>query len=107
MATEAPDDRHGIVPLRISHMFLAMDPRRFLPGPDFAERIERLVAMMKSSEPIQGHDEVLVAGEPEWRVEAQRRREGIPIARSLWDRLGAIAAEVGVQPPQPDIRPER
>jgi len=102
MGNEVPGMRNGVVPLRISHTFLAIDPRRFMGLNEFEGRIGHLVAMMKSSEPIEGHDEILVAGEPEWRTEAERRRQGIPITRSLWERLSEIAAEVKVAPPQPD-----
>jgi len=43
----------------------------------------------------------LVAGEPEWSCEAIRQREGIPVPRTLWERMTAIAAELRVTPPQP------
>ena len=46
--------------------------------------MERLVAIIKSTPPAEGYDEVLVAGEPEWRMEAERRANGIPLgARDL------------------------
>jgi LDH2 family malate/lactate/ureidoglycolate dehydrogenase len=59
--------------------------------------------MMKSSEPIDGHGEILVAGEPEWRTETKRRREGIPLPGPLWERLSAIALQLKVIPPEPDM----
>lgn len=92
----------GMVPLRLSHMFLAIDPGNFIDPGEFQARIGRLVDMMKSSEPADGYDEVLVAGEPEWRMERQRLRDGIPIPQPPWDRLSAIAAKLRISPPQPD-----
>jgi LDH2 family malate/lactate/ureidoglycolate dehydrogenase len=102
-------DSHGVdlLPsyvgqLRISHMFMAIDPGRFMPRDEFENRIGRLVSMMKSSEPASGHSEVLVAGEPEWRTQAQRLREGIPLPAPLWSRLSTIARQVNVTPPELD-----
>ena len=102
MSTETVVDPKGAVPIRISHTFLAIDPKRFLAPGEFESRMARLVSMIKSSEPAPGYDEVLVAGEPEWREEAVRSREGIPIPAPLWERLSAIAGQVQVVPPQPD-----
>jgi len=46
-----------------------------------------------------GHDEVLVAGDPEWRTEAERREKGIPIAEGNWEALTKAAGRVGVEAP--------
>lgn len=101
MATELPVYRTGGDPLGISHTFIAIDPKRFLPAGEFENRIERLVGLVKASEPAAGYDEVLVAGEPEWRCEAIRQREGIPVPLKLWGKLTTIAAELRVTPPRP------
>jgi LDH2 family malate/lactate/ureidoglycolate dehydrogenase len=99
MALEIPVDRTGADPLRISHMFMAVDPGRFLAQGGFHARMVRLNTMVKSSQPARSFEEVLVAGEPEWRVEEQRQREGIPVPVRLWERLSAIATSVQVVPP--------
>ena len=82
--------------VRVSQMFLAIDVARFMPVPEFTARVEQLVQIMKSTPPPPGYDEVLVAGEPEWLMEAQRKRDGIPIADGNWDALVKAAAKVGV-----------
>jgi LDH2 family malate/lactate/ureidoglycolate dehydrogenase len=79
-----------------SHMFLAIDVARFLPLPEFQSRMERLVSTLKSARPAQGYEEVLVAGDPEWRMEELRRREGIPIDGKAWERIRTVAQECGV-----------
>jgi uncharacterized oxidoreductase len=43
---------------------------------------------------------VLVAGDPEWRTEAERLRNGIPISDANWETLIETAARVGVAPPE-------
>ena len=47
--------------------------------------------LVKSSSPAKSYDEVLVAGEPEWRNETKRRVEGIPISDGTWKALTEIA----------------
>jgi LDH2 family malate/lactate/ureidoglycolate dehydrogenase len=39
---------------------------------------------------------VRLPGEPEGEVEAQRRRDGIPIAEATWSELAALATRLGV-----------
>ena len=101
MATELPVYRTGGEPLGISHTFIAIDPKRFLSVGEFEVRMNRLVGLVKAAEPTSGFDEILVAGEPEWRCEDIRRREGIPVPLKLWASLTALAAGLRVTPPQP------
>ena len=54
---------------------------------------------MKSTPAAPGYDEVLVAGDPEWRTEAERRENGIPIAEGNWEVLVKTAARVNVAVP--------
>jgi len=61
--------------------------------------MDRLQGMLKSSAPAPGYDEVLLAGEPEWRTEEKRRRDGIPVPVGLWEVLSAVASKHGVVPP--------
>jgi uncharacterized oxidoreductase len=81
-------------------MFLAIDVARFMPVAEFTARIEWLVAAVKSAPPAAGYAEVLVAGDPEWRTEAERQRHGIPIPDGNWKTLVETAARVGVAPPE-------
>ena len=48
---------------------------------------------------IDGFDEVLVAGEPERRIEAERLETGIPMDDGTWNRLSQLAAELNVETP--------
>jgi LDH2 family malate/lactate/ureidoglycolate dehydrogenase len=86
--------------LGISHTFIAIDPTRFLPAGEFERRIDRLAGLVKAAAPAAGYEEVLLAGEPEWRTEAVRERGGVPVPLKLWSRLSEIAGELKVTPPQ-------
>jgi LDH2 family malate/lactate/ureidoglycolate dehydrogenase len=83
-------------PMGTSQFFLAVDIRRFLAPEEFQERMEQLVATIKSAAPAAGYDEVLVAGDPESRSEAKRKAEGIPLKRAAAERINATARELGV-----------
>jgi len=85
--------------VRNSQMFLAIDIARFMPVEEFTGRMEKLVELIKSTPAAPGYDEVLVAGDPEWRTEEERLRNGIPIADGNWKSLVDAAARVGVGAP--------
>ena len=87
-------------PMRTSQAFVAIDAARFLPVEEFQQRLDRLVAAMKSAKPAAGYDEVLVAGDPEWRAEDRRTREGIPVAEGIWEKLAAAGNRLKVPVPQ-------
>jgi LDH2 family malate/lactate/ureidoglycolate dehydrogenase len=86
-------------PTRVSQTFVAIDAGRFMPAEEFHRRIEGLVQTVKSAAPAKGYGEVLVAGDPEWRAEAERRQNGIPLGDGTWEFLVEIAARLGVEPP--------
>lgn len=83
-------------PVRCSQMFLGIDISRFMPVDEFTARMERLAEMVKSTPPAKGYSEVLLAGEPEWRTEEDRRRNGIPLEQGTWQLLVDTAARLGL-----------
>jgi LDH2 family malate/lactate/ureidoglycolate dehydrogenase len=96
LSTEIGGIRFRGKTVRVSQTYIAIDIARFMPVEEFTARMERLVGMMKSTPTAPGYDEVLVAGDPEWRIEAERRAQGIPIASGNWEQLVKAAERVGV-----------
>jgi LDH2 family malate/lactate/ureidoglycolate dehydrogenase len=86
-------------PMRVSHFFLAIDPTRFLPMDEFLERMQQMRETVKGSRPAPGFEEVLIAGDPEWRTEEQRRRDGIPVSRGIWQQLSQLGQSLNVAVP--------
>ncbi len=82
-----------------SHCFMAIDIARMMPLAEFQARMECLITTVKSTKPASGYEEIMVAGDPEWRVEARRVHEGIPLDPSVWDQLAGLALELGVSLP--------
>jgi LDH2 family malate/lactate/ureidoglycolate dehydrogenase len=99
MSTELGGIRIRGRAMRVSQMFLGIDISRFLPLDEFAARMERLIAVVKSTPPAKGYDEVLVAGEPEWRIDAERRANGIPLEQGTWKSLTDTASRLSVAIP--------
>jgi len=87
--------------LHVSQTYLAIDPARFLPQEEFTSRVEWLVGKVKSAPPATGYSEVLVAGDPEWRTEKDRRQNGIPLGDGTWETLLRTASKLGVAVPEP------
>jgi len=99
MANEVGGIRVAGRPSRTSQTFLAIDIARFMPVEEFTARMEKLVGIMKSTPAAQGYEEVLVAGDPEWRTEAERLQNGIPVDEGNWKELCETAAGLGVKVP--------
>ena len=99
MSTEVGGIRYRGKTVRVSQMYMAIDIARFMPAEEFTARVEHLVNVMKSTATAPGYSEVLVAGDPEWRTEAERRKNGIPIAAGNWEQLVKAAGRVSVAAP--------
>src|SRR5579864_4450429 len=99
MSTELGGIRFRGKQVRVSQMFLAIDIARFLPVDEFRARMDRLIRIMKTTPPAKGYNEVLVAGDPEWRMEEERRRSGVPVGHGTWHALCEAADRLGVAAP--------
>jgi LDH2 family malate/lactate/ureidoglycolate dehydrogenase len=103
MSTEIGGIRFRGRLVRVSQTFIAIDVARFMPIEEFTARMEKLVNLIKSTPTAPGYDEVLVAGDPEWRMEAERLEHGVPIPEGNWQKLMEAADRVHVTVPA--IRP--
>jgi LDH2 family malate/lactate/ureidoglycolate dehydrogenase len=95
---EVGDQYKDARPQDVGHFFLAMKPDLFVPLAEYQARMEALIARVRACPPAEGFTEVLIAGEPELRHEAERRRRGIPYSRREIDDLQREAARVGLAP---------
>lgn len=101
MSTELGGLRFRGRRFRASQTFLAIDVRRMQP--EFAERVDWLIGVVKDTAPASGFDEVLVANEPEIRMKRKRLQKGIPIPDGTWEAILKGAARVGVEPPPASV----
>jgi len=80
----------------VAHTFVALDIAWFMELTDFHERMQSLIAEIKSSELRPGFDEVLVPGELEHRREAHKREHGVPLPDEEIKALTQLAADLGI-----------
>jgi uncharacterized oxidoreductase len=74
---------------------IVFDPDAFPTG-GFADDVARLVQWVKSSPPIERNGEVLLPGEAEQRVFAERARDGTPLDAETIRQLNECARRLGV-----------
>ena len=80
--------------------FMVLDPSRFLPLEAFTGALDELVDFVKQPPFAPGHDEILVAGEPERRRMAARLAAGIELDDETWRQINAAAEDTGVAAPE-------
>jgi uncharacterized oxidoreductase len=73
-----------------------IDPKVVDPEAMFSEDVARYIAYFKSARPATSGGEVLIPGEPEQRMRAQRSKEGVPLPDDTWASILATARELGV-----------
>ena len=73
-----------------------IDPIRFDPAHFFDGEVKRYLGYIKGTKPARGETEVLVPGEPERRVKAERIENGVPLTDDTWASISAAARHVGL-----------
>jgi len=83
----------------LGHFFMAIDPARFMEPAVFRNRVQQLMDAVRA-EPAKDPDHpVLVPGDPEKKVFAQRTILGIPLSDSAFESIQRLAAQVGAPLP--------
>jgi uncharacterized oxidoreductase len=95
--TGAAQEQPG--PVRNGTMMMVIDPQRFLPLESFHQQVASLFAWVKSAPLAQNSKGIMIPGEPEARMEAERRANGIFIEDETWAQIEA--AEKGGRRPSP------
>ena len=83
-------------PQNVGHFFMALKPGIFVTEQGFRDRMDELVMRIKANPLADGFTEILMPGEIEARLEAERRQSGIPYAASDLGLLAKLAADHGV-----------
>lgn len=77
---------------------LALDIKAFADPAQFRDSIDQVWADMKSSPRLPGFNDIRLPGERLDQVTRDRRQNGIPLARALYEQLGELAAHLGIEP---------
>jgi uncharacterized oxidoreductase len=73
-----------------------LDPKRVDVDQFFDGEITRYVDYFKASKPAAGYDGVLIPGEPEAHMRAERMASGVPLPDDTWAAITATARDVGI-----------
>jgi uncharacterized oxidoreductase len=78
---------------------LLIDPARFGGIDHFQCEVSQLVEYVKSCPRIDGVSEIILPGDPERRLAAQRVESGIPLDAENWNALVKLGQQLGVAAP--------
>jgi LDH2 family malate/lactate/ureidoglycolate dehydrogenase len=87
------------LPGGLGHFFLVLDPRAFLPGGDYALRMQVYLDDLRGQPALPGH-RVEAPGDPEAREAAQRASRGIPLDPPTWTAFETLSSRYGTPLPQ-------
>jgi hydroxycarboxylate dehydrogenase B len=73
-----------------------IDPTKIDPDGFFPKDVARYTSFVKGSKPIEPGGEILVPGEQEERMRAERGAHGLPLPDNTWDAIKNAAREVGL-----------
>ncbi len=80
----------------IGHFFGAMRVDAFRPANEFKEHMDRWIRRFRSAKTSDGHDGVVIPGDPERAFEVIRATEGIPLNPKVWDDLQLLSKKFEV-----------
>ncbi len=91
------DDRSGIQ--GTCHSFAALNPDAFIGKEAFRNAAAAYVLALKQSGAAEGAEEILIPGESSARIEAARRKSGIPLSAATVEGLSNLSDRLGIPMP--------
>lgn len=76
---------------------MAINIAAFRPVAEFKAMMDAMIQELHATPPEPGGDRVLVAGDPEFDTEAERRMRGVPLHTTQYEAIVATARHVGAQ----------
>jgi LDH2 family malate/lactate/ureidoglycolate dehydrogenase len=80
----------------VGHFFLALDPASFREQGALAGELDDLIDSLHDATPASPGQPVLVPGDPEERVFAERSVQGIPLSKGVFEDIRTVATASGV-----------
>jgi LDH2 family malate/lactate/ureidoglycolate dehydrogenase len=81
----------------IGHFFGAMRIDAFRPAIDFKEHMDAWIRRFRRAKTIDGHDKVIIPGDPEREMEGRRLSHGIPLLQPVVEDLKTLSGKFGIQ----------
>ena len=86
-------------PTDTSHAFIAINIDALRPFAEFQASMDEMLGDLRSMEPAEGFERVMVPGDPEAIAYADRTERGVPVHPVVVDELRAIGEAAGVNVP--------
>lgn len=81
----------------LGHFFGAMRVDAFRPANEFKLHMDNWISRFRAATPAEGHEKVLIPGDPEREMEFIRTTEGIPLVDSVLDELKKVGEQFGLK----------
>lgn len=81
----------------IGHFFGAMRIDAFRKKEEFRQHMDAWIQRFRSAIPVEGQEQVLVPGDPEREMEAERIERGIPLLKLVVEDLRYLSAKFGIE----------
>lgn len=88
-----PDDPVG---KGLGHFFGAMRVDAFRPAEEFKSHMDTWINRFRSAATAEGHEKVLIPGDPEREMQAERIKTGIPVLAPVVKDLGEVAMKLKI-----------
>lgn len=82
---------------QVGHFFAAFRIDRFRPVAEFKAEMDEMIRSIKGQPRAKGFEKIMVAGEPEYLTEEERREKGIPLGDAVVTDLAKLGNSVGVE----------
>jgi L-2-hydroxycarboxylate dehydrogenase (NAD+) len=76
-------------------LFVVFDPELLIPAEQFESQVEELIQKVKATPLRPGYSEILIPSERAFRERDKRRKEGLPLALPVYEKLSAMARGQG------------
>lgn len=83
-------------PQGVGHFFLAMRIDSFRSVPEFKTDMDAMIREAKAVPLARGFEKIMVAGEPEFNTEQDRKAKGVPLSDAVVKDLTKLGENVGV-----------
>lgn len=85
----------------IGHFFGAMRIDAFRPPAEFLAHMDTWIRRFRNAKTVAGEKQVVIPGDPEREMEAERKKNGIPLLGPVVDDLHFLAERFEIAAPQP------
>jgi LDH2 family malate/lactate/ureidoglycolate dehydrogenase len=80
----------------IGHFFGAFRIDAFRPADEFKAHMDNWISAFRNAKTVAGQEKVLIPGDPEREIQAERLAQGIPLLKPVVEDLKALAEKFGM-----------